>query len=260
MVLVRDKNDENMIPQYSHNNSDGLDEIRHKIHTVNGYRNSNIWFNSFQWNDGFIVSVNGMSFMPTTVAVFFCGKIYGGLVLRDIKYPDGTTEEYSHTKPMKVRWSRSDFEEFVLRKTGKAATSFYGSRNNYGYRVRPQTPFEIDYKEASQGLDQVFMEYDANESLMDFVRENRISIITFHPTFGKFGIEYQGGWNWYINHDDLGRLEFFKKFDSYQAFQELSMWIGNLSQPGSEMYQLSDDELIAKHGFDKWSFRKMPAS
>lgn len=52
---------------------------------------------------------------------------------------------------------------------------------------------------------------------------------------------------------------FYKFVDPYTAFQEISMFIGGvLSTAGNDMVQLTDADLHAKHGYDKWSFRKMP--
>ena len=90
---------------------------------------------------------------------------------------------------------------------------------------------------------------------MEFVREHRLSFITVRPAYDQHQTYDK---KWYLNHDDLGTIEFYKVFDSYQAFQELSMWVGNMPTPDHKMYQLSDKELITKHGFDKWSFRKPP--
>lgn len=55
----------------------------------------------------------------------------------------------------------------------------------------------------------------------------------------------------------LKDLEFFKVVDAFQAFQELSMFIsGVLGGQSPKMIEISDEVRIAKHGFDKMSFRK----
>jgi hypothetical protein len=52
---------------------------------------------------------------------------------------------------------------------------------------------------------------------------------------------------------------FFKVMDTYTTFQALDMWIcGTLAYPQNAMVMLDDKSMIAKHGFDKWSFRKQP--
>jgi len=63
-----------------------------------------------------------------------------------------------------------------------------------------------------------------------------------------------------INSSSLGKYEFFKILDAYQAFQELSMYL--TSTLAKEIEPDPDnvpDEYLAKaKGFDNWSFRKQP--
>ena len=45
--------------------------------------------------------------------------------------------------------------------------------------------------------------------------------------------------------------------DAVTAFQELDMWMsGALGMPGAPMVEIDDKYRMAKHGMDKWSFRK----
>ncbi len=56
----------------------------------------------------------------------------------------------------------------------------------------------------------------------------------------------------------LKDYEFYKVFDSFQAFQEISMFMGGVLGRGEkEIIEVQDKYKIAQHGFDKWSFRKM---
>ena len=55
----------------------------------------------------------------------------------------------------------------------------------------------------------------------------------------------------------LKDIGFYKAVDAFTAFQELSMFISGVMGGNSpKMVQLDDDMRIAKHGFDKMSFRK----
>ncbi|AMQ65954.1 hypothetical protein AAY80_169 [Stenotrophomonas phage vB_SmaS-DLP_6] len=57
----------------------------------------------------------------------------------------------------------------------------------------------------------------------------------------------------------LKDLGFFQVKDPYQAFQDISMFLGGVMGVGDRpMVQLSDKEVHQKHGFDKMSFRKAP--
>ncbi len=57
----------------------------------------------------------------------------------------------------------------------------------------------------------------------------------------------------------LKNYEFFKMFDSFQAFQEVSMFMGGVLGKGEkEITEVADKYKITQHGFNKWSFRKEP--
>lgn len=56
----------------------------------------------------------------------------------------------------------------------------------------------------------------------------------------------------------LKDVEFYRVFDSYAAFQELSMWLGNQAEPRKPIPKLDDVTMAEIKGFDKWSFRKPP--
>lgn len=57
----------------------------------------------------------------------------------------------------------------------------------------------------------------------------------------------------------LKELGFYQVKQPFEAFQELSMFLGGVMGTGDRpMVQLTDKEVHAKHGFDKWSFRKLP--
>ena len=55
----------------------------------------------------------------------------------------------------------------------------------------------------------------------------------------------------------LKNMDFYKIVDPFTAFQELSMFIGGVMGGKSPiMIEVADKDRIAKHGFDKFSFRK----
>ena len=58
----------------------------------------------------------------------------------------------------------------------------------------------------------------------------------------------------------LKRVQFYKVFDPYTTYQELSMWVdGYIAAPGNVMLEVADKYRIEGHGFDyKTSFRRAP--
>lgn len=54
----------------------------------------------------------------------------------------------------------------------------------------------------------------------------------------------------------LKQFEFYKVFDAYQAFQEISMYLGSMAVPLKEVPHIDDRTMAEAKGFDKFSFRK----
>lgn len=57
---------------------------------------------------------------------------------------------------------------------------------------------------------------------------------------------------------NLSRVQFYRRLDAWQAWQELSMFLGNIAAPDRVPSSVADSDRIAQRGFDKWSFRKRP--
>jgi len=56
----------------------------------------------------------------------------------------------------------------------------------------------------------------------------------------------------------LKEYQFYKVFESFQAFQEIQMFLGGVLGSGEKnIVEVADKYKITQHGFDKWSFRKM---
>lgn len=104
---------------------------------------------------------------------------------------------------------------------------------------------------------------NANRKELDILIENKISVaIEDSNTFDKSSAN-RYKYLWFINTDGLKDIGFQKIVDPYQAFQELSMFVGGvLPRSPHPMIDLSKNEkvMVAKHGMDKWSFRKQPKS
>lgn len=62
----------------------------------------------------------------------------------------------------------------------------------------------------------------------------------------------------YLNPSNLKNYKFQKIFDPFAAFQELEMFMGSLKSNEPDVASIEDKYRISAHGFDKWSFRKMP--
>ncbi len=57
----------------------------------------------------------------------------------------------------------------------------------------------------------------------------------------------------------LKDIEFYKVFDPYTTFQEISMFLSNIALPEPHILTINDEDLAKSKGFDKFSFRKPPS-
>lgn len=97
---------------------------------------------------------------------------------------------------------------------------------------------------------------EVSEEQLAFLLNNRISIIR-RAMAAQFASQDHYG-IWIANDDGLKDIEFSKAVNAINAFQDLSQWVGGtLASYGPETVEITDDKVkIAKHGFDKHSFRK----
>lgn len=57
----------------------------------------------------------------------------------------------------------------------------------------------------------------------------------------------------------LKKYKFYKIKDTFTAYQEISMFMGGtLAVPFKPILEIKDKYKIQAHGFDKWSFKKLP--
>lgn len=89
-----------------------------------------------------------------------------------------------------------------------------------------------------------------NYDPMDTFRQLKVPIFLYDGSYSN---------RRFVINPILSEYEFYKVFDSFQAFQEISMFMGGVLGRGEkEIVEVADKYKIGQHGFDKWSFRKEP--
>lgn len=159
------------------------------------------------------------------LSVVFCGRLYRAI--RIIETFDGR-ETRRHF------WRQSEFTEW-LDEHGVVTDFDWGKRGvPLSYLVGPQPP-----------LDKVATEW---------VSANSIVTAIALPAPGETA--------WHMNSSGLKDIEFYRVFDPWSAWQEISMFVGGvLPAQGREMVTISDKVRLEKHGFDRVrSFRNMGRS
>ena len=174
---------------------------------------------------------NHCSFRAEPVYVWFCGKRYGGVQWGGIR---GDVDILAPS----YFWSYAELKTFV---------------ESLGYRLSINNPYFLK----GTGRQQIADHFDVHDfpQIEDWLIEQRITIATIVPRHGRYGPAH----TIQIDGPNLKELEFYKAKNAFQAFQEISQWVGGvLPRPGNPMVEIRDDKVkIHKAGFDiKQSFRK----
>lgn len=120
---------------------------------------------------------------------------------------------------------------------------FFYSLSSFEERVKGATfNYNKDYKRQLKK----FFEVTEQERLYEFLVEKKvISLLLFK--------------NDVIINPILSEYNFYKVKTAWEAYQEIDSYIcGVLSFPQNAMVEIEDKYRIEQHGFDKWSFRKLP--
>lgn len=164
---------------------------------------------------------NEIYFEQNTFIIGFCGKIYVGQRL--FKNPDefDITYDQGFVKSIITRYS-------------------WGWDNGVNY---------IDVINKIKSTDYT-----------DLFREFNTPIFLFDYGYNKWSYKKPSITRKFIINPILKEYEFYKVFDSYQAFQEIQMFLGGvLGTNEKNIVEIDDKYKIEQHGFDKkWSFRKEP--
>jgi hypothetical protein len=176
------------------------------------------------------------------IVVLFCGKIYFCVKIsykgKHTPYYDNTITEFIYTfdafKRAITTHSKINLEHSMT------SGLFDGTRSKpMAIAKRFKILFDKQGAESDAAKD-IHFELDSPVVVIDYDL-----IYTYSKKNGVF------------KNKCLKGIEFFKIVNPFSAFQELSMFIGGVMGGKSPiMIEVSDKDRIAKHGFDKLSFRK----
>lgn len=170
---------------------------------------------------------NRVSAVVNTFKILFCGRVYSGLKF----YINANTIHYCYdTDSVKELYIAN---ESILPKTDPKLKS----------RSRA---FSRDFL-TEENLDRYFQIKDYT----DIALQNKTVIaILFNVTHKHMYIQ---------NNAILSEYNFQRIVDPYTAYQEIAMFVDNLSYPGNIEYEIPDEYKIESKGFDpKYGFRTRP--
>ena len=193
----------------------------------------------------------------TLIKIFFCGRIY---FAREVSINTGhyldNDYNFGHRKDIKkYAYSAADYMNLLRQKREAEKAYWLGSKS---------PPKITDYEQVvlnSQSIHPRITEFIA--SLNGPVNNLPISIPVSVDGFNHFkspvfSIQENDSTIEIVVNPNLSNLQFSKVFNSEQAFQEISMYLGNDMADSSavESRPISDELRAETHGFDKFSFKK----
>lgn len=158
------------------------------------------------------------------LSVFFAGRIYTGIMVNN---------PFKYLEPALYFWDEEKFIDYLKE------NDFEIIEKSWIWTAHNTEKFE-------------FMNREARKDELDWAVTNKVAIAIHEETMDRRGETY-----WKCNGVGLGNIGFPKVLDPYTAFQELSMFVGGvLPRDANPMVELTEKEVVAKHGFNEWSFRK----
>lgn len=177
----------------------------------------------------------------TSVCVYVAGVRYGGVAA--ITDGDRVVETF---------WKQETLEEWL---SGYNCRIFKPKKETYKWQN------DRDDREEFPDIESWFTSSPAIDKQLTWLIENRVvTAICARKVSGYYYTKIPQ--DWHINCADkdwaLKDWGFAKAVDPYTLFQELSMFVGGvLPRNPHPMVEITDPDIkAAKHGFDKWSFRK----
>lgn len=184
--------------------------------------------------------LNDVRYAIESMSVIFCGKNYRGLMV---------TEETRSLPNYYYFWNLDKFTKWC----DERDLAVDRRKRSWVNDNHDKDPFRI-----------TSLSDDKIQALIDA----RLSIVyKAEPGTGKCSPGSKEYLDWLTkdsghrgNCDGLKEIHFQSALDPYTAFQELSMWVGGTlsATNGPNTVTITDNDVkIAKHGFDKRSFRNM---
>lgn len=191
------------------------------------------------------------SYNPTDIyqyrnVIGFCGKVYPFVEFNYINYSEGISKTY-------FCYSVEDISNMVEQIANKDQLAYYSAGNNDNWRKARQLKWPRNLT--------------VKHTKFNFVYQNTGNQIgkDLIPLFERFkapiflsSSKPRDGEDkpYLLLNPCLKDYEFYRIFDTYRAFQELEMYLGNLAAPEKPIPAVSDKDMIMAKGFDKFSFRK----
>lgn len=168
------------------------------------------------------------------VAIMVSGKVWRGIRYNGIEFEKAGSSNYGK---LKYFWNIDSYKNFAKEHNIRAFV--YGDFHN------------------KEIFENIFSCNEVSKEIIDYLIENQITIVTMILTSQSRNLTIPEI-NISIDNDNLKDFEFYKIVEPTQMYQMIEQWkTGVLPIKPNTTVDIVDNNIkIAKHGFDKFSFRK----
>ena len=206
------------------------------------------------FTNNFYSYTNDSLTVDKTFIVGFCGRIYPIISVNLGKHRYSSMSDKESRKDRKLCFNIEEIDTYVrLNFKDKCYQDFH----NKEFKRKSDWPWGIRYHDFAQ-----YFEYRNKssgtkwgqplDSDKQYFETNRTPIF--------IGQQLNRDTAEVVYNANLKDVEFYRLFDPFQTYQEISMWLGNQAEPRKPIPEMSDDIKAFQHGYDKWSFRKPPTN
>lgn len=185
-------------------------------------------------SDGWRFRPAAMDYRVSSLISIVAGKRYNAIRFEDMRQIKGRIN-----RPVKLFYDLASYEKYLNDEWDCRIPKPHNRESGVAYFFdRKITPDEYQFLIDNRIVTALFDECtEVGSNSYGFNRDNE---------------------DWIINGDNLKSVSLARVLDPYTCFQEISMWVGGvLPRNPNPMVEITDDKIkVAKHGFDKWSFRK----
>jgi len=178
--------------------------------------------------------------------VGFCGRIYPVFHLT-VSEPTPGIDMYATYSS--YCYNISELDDFVRNHTSKACQSNYFKPpfSHKKFRRRVSKSFKPEREHFAKYFE-----------ICRIHQEAFLSLFQQHRTPVFLATKNRSGDDEVAFNASLRDVEFYRIFDPYRAYQEISMFFSNLAAPDRPIPKVSDKDMIEAKSFNEWSFRREP--
>lgn len=172
-----------------------------------------------------------------TYVIGFCGKLYQAFHCTLMTTYGRKEEKYT-------LYNIEDLDKFFETHFPKELNKYYSQETVFYYEQDGLKGLHSRFQKSIKDFERIYRETQWDRTVEILIETYRTPVFIRCPD------------NTVLINGILNPLEFWRVFDHFTTYQEISMFLSNIAAPEKPIPQPSDIDMRDAKGFDKWSFRK----